>query len=149
MAVIPILTCQRQKAHHPNLSDHHQFRLVLSLLPPSCLLLLLPAFVLRNKVSEPDSRESYEAEVDGVEEVPFLSLDEHEGPAEEDSENEKKTDPDGDGLGDIDLLPVLVLKLVKELSSSRPDPRRGDSPGRCGHLDRVTTEHSECRLHLH
>ena len=131
MAVIPILTYQRQKSYPPNLSCPHQFRLVLPLLPSSSQLILLPTFVLRNKVSEPDSRESYEAEVDGVEEVPFLSLDEHEGPAEENSEDEKKTDPDGDWLGDIHLLPVLILKLVEELSTSGSDPWCGDTSGGC------------------
>ena len=102
----------------------HQFCLVL---PLHCLVV----FIFWNKIPESDSGQSNETEVDGIEEIPLLSLDEHEGPAEENAKYKEKTNPDGDWLGDIHLLPVLILKLVEELSASGSDPRCGDTSGGC------------------
>ena len=57
------------------------------------------------------------------------------------SKDEEETDPDGDGLGDVHLLPVLVLELVQILSTCRPDPGRRHSSSRRGHLQtHLTTE---------
>ena len=83
----------------------HQFCLVLAL---HCLIV----FIFRNKIPESDSWQSNETKVDGIKKIPFLSLDEHEGATEENAKYKQKTNPDWDGLGDVDLLPVLILKLV-------------------------------------
>ena len=50
-----------------------QLSLVLS--EPDVLVVL----VLGHKVPEPDGGERHEAEVDGVQEVPLLGVDKHEG----------------------------------------------------------------------
>ena len=55
-------------------TDTDQLSLVLS--EPDVLVIL----VLGHKVPEPDGGERHEAEVDGVEEVPLLGVDKHEGP---------------------------------------------------------------------
>ena len=68
----------------------------------------------------------------------MLSLDEHKGPAEEDAEYEQKTNPDGDWLGDIHLLPVLILELVQELAASGSDPWCRDSSGRSRDLGKTS-----------
>ena len=40
---------------------------------------VLVVLVLRHKVPEPDGGERHETEIDGVEEVPLLGVDKHEG----------------------------------------------------------------------
>ena len=55
-------------------TDTDQLGLILS--QPDVLVVL----VLGHKVPEPDGGERHEAEVDGVEEVPLLGVDKHEGP---------------------------------------------------------------------
>ena len=106
---------------------HHQFCLVLVLY---CLVVL----IFRNKIPESNSWQSNETKIDGIKKIPLLSLDEHEGAAEENAKYKQKTNPDRDGLGDINLLPVLILKLVQELAASGSDPRCGDSSGGRGDL---------------
>ena len=41
---------------------------------------------------------------------------------EKDSKHQQKTYPDGDGLGDVHLLPVLVFKLMEVFSTRGPYP---------------------------
>ena len=47
---------------------------------------------------------------------------------------EQEADPDGDGFGDVDLLPVLVLELVEVLAARGADPRGGHASGGRAHL---------------
>ena len=129
MAVIPILTYQivYYDIKYQVIQICHQFRLILALHDWACLIL----FVFRYEISEANRGESYETKVDGVQEIPFLSLNEHKGASKENSKYKKKANPDGDGLGDIHLLPVLVFKLVEVLPSCRPYPRCGHPSGWC------------------
>ena len=48
--------------------------------------------------------------------------------------DEQEADPDGDGLGDVDLLPVLVLELVEVLAARGADPGGGHASGGRAHL---------------
>ena len=51
------------------------------------------------------------------------------------SKDEEETDPDGDGLGDVHLLPVLILELVEVFSARGPDAGGGHAPGGGAHLE--------------
>ena len=50
------------------------------------------------------------------------------------SKHQEETDPDGDGLGDVHLLPVLILKLMEVFSARGPDPGCGHASCRGAHL---------------
>ena len=48
--------------------------------------------------------------------------------------DEQEADPDGDGLGDVHLLPVLIFKLMEVFSTRGPYPGSGHSSCRGAHL---------------
>ena len=140
MAVMPILIYQNDCIRMSLvIGTLYQFLLILIVPLQGCTCLIV--FIFGNKISKSNGRQCYETKVDGVEEVPLLCLDKHKCPAEENSEDEKKTNPYWDRLGDVHLLPVLVLELVQILSACRPDPGRRHSSSRRGHLQtQLTTE---------
>ena len=57
------------------------------------------------------------------------------------SKDQQETDPDGDGLGDVHLLPVLILELMEVFSARGPDPGGGHASCRGAHLSSAYCEY--------